>query len=223
MSSPTRSQYDEIIQDVEPVAQVTASSLKPPPARGILKKPSIKFEKECKSPRLKWDEASLLITEAQRGQAKMKIDEPKTPYVYYDPSKDPELQDSAMDDIDDMPPLALSEPAHLTPGAEASTARHQEDWVSDIESEDDETKHMTEEEREKHAQFEKKRAQHYNMREAMERARQLMDEEDEEDEAGDNDDAEAGANGVASSGSRRSAAKKSRRAIPPVPSLPTSH
>jgi protein phosphatase inhibitor 2 len=41
---------------------------------------------------LKWDEESLLVTEAMRGQAKMKIDEPRTPYIYYNPDTDPELQ-----------------------------------------------------------------------------------------------------------------------------------
>ncbi|KAK2756423.1 hypothetical protein FQN54_005315 [Arachnomyces sp. PD_36] len=40
------------------------------------------------SPRLKWDEANLYLTEQER-TAKMKIDEPKTPYApQYDPSAD---------------------------------------------------------------------------------------------------------------------------------------
>lgn len=39
-------------------------------------------------PRLKWDEANLYLTEQER-TAKMKIDEPKTPYApHYDPAED---------------------------------------------------------------------------------------------------------------------------------------
>ncbi|KAJ5165249.1 Protein phosphatase inhibitor 2 (IPP-2) [Penicillium coprophilum] len=42
-------------------------------------------------PRLKWDEANLYLTEQEK-TAKMKIDEPKTPYApHYDPSEDDEL------------------------------------------------------------------------------------------------------------------------------------
>ena len=42
------------------------------------------------SPRLKWDEANLYLTEQDR-TAKMKIDEPKTPYApHYDPTEDDE-------------------------------------------------------------------------------------------------------------------------------------
>ncbi|KKK22754.1 hypothetical protein P175DRAFT_0501657 [Aspergillus ochraceoroseus IBT 24754] len=42
------------------------------------------------SPRLKWDEANLYLTEQER-TAKMKIDEPKTPYApHYDPTEDEE-------------------------------------------------------------------------------------------------------------------------------------
>lgn len=33
--------------------------------------------------RLKWDEESLIITEAQKDST-MKIDEPKTPFIHYD-------------------------------------------------------------------------------------------------------------------------------------------
>lgn len=36
----------------------------------------------CTFIRLKWDEANLIITEAQKDST-MKIDEPKTPYVHY--------------------------------------------------------------------------------------------------------------------------------------------
>lgn len=58
------------------------------------------------SPRLKWDEANLYLTEQDRGMA-MKIDEPKTPYVkQYDPSEDAEemagidAKDLMVDELD---------------------------------------------------------------------------------------------------------------------------
>ena len=41
----------------------------------------------CRLLRLKWDEESLMITEAQKDST-MKIDEPKTPFVYYDHEND---------------------------------------------------------------------------------------------------------------------------------------
>ncbi|PYI30837.1 hypothetical protein BP00DRAFT_426067 [Aspergillus indologenus CBS 114.80] len=45
---------------------------------------------EENSPRLKWDEANLYLTEQEK-TAKMKIDEPKTPFApHYDPAEDEE-------------------------------------------------------------------------------------------------------------------------------------
>lgn len=90
------------------------------------------------SPRLKWDEANLYLTEQER-TAKMKIDEPKTPYApHYDPAEDDEeirleeaqeslidAQDVVVDELDrttkggrhkksvsedDIPDLELGEP-----------------------------------------------------------------------------------------------------------------
>ncbi len=42
------------------------------------------------SPRLKWDEANLYLTEQEKNST-MKIDEPKTPYAkHYDPAEEEE-------------------------------------------------------------------------------------------------------------------------------------
>ena len=50
------------------------------------------------SPRLKWDEANLYLTEQQRDST-MKITEPKTPYAQrYDPSEDDEEVSALMAD-----------------------------------------------------------------------------------------------------------------------------
>ncbi|KAJ5620882.1 hypothetical protein N7510_004866 [Penicillium lagena] len=96
------------------------------------------------SPRLKWDEANLYLTEQER-TAKMKIDEPKTPYApHYDPTEDEEelrlaeareslidAQDVVVDELDkttkggnhkkgvsedDIPDLELGEAEESTSG-----------------------------------------------------------------------------------------------------------
>ena len=58
-------------------------------------------EDEESSPRLKWDEANLYLTEQEKSST-MKIDEPKTPYAKkYDPSEDEEVE-SRMLDTDEL-------------------------------------------------------------------------------------------------------------------------
>ncbi|KAJ5947550.1 hypothetical protein N7466_000565 [Penicillium verhagenii] len=63
------------------------------------------------SPRLKWDEANLYLTEQER-TAKMKIDEPKTPYApHYDPAEDDEemRMEDAKDTLIDAQGLMVDE------------------------------------------------------------------------------------------------------------------
>lgn len=99
------------------------------------------------SPRLKWDEANLYLTEQER-TAKMKIDEPKTPYApHYDPAEDEEemrfedakialidAQDIVVDELDkgkpvhrkgvsedEIPDLELGEPEEAHNGLDNST------------------------------------------------------------------------------------------------------
>src|SRR5579862_3738059 len=51
------------------------------------------------SPRLKWDEANLYLTEQQKSST-MKINEPKTPYTRrYDPSEDPSDDEGGVDQM----------------------------------------------------------------------------------------------------------------------------
>lgn len=67
-------------------------------ARRPSRTPSAAGGDEGGSPRLKWDEANLYLTEQER-TATMKITEPKTPYArHYDPAADP----SDDDDDEDM-------------------------------------------------------------------------------------------------------------------------
>jgi protein phosphatase inhibitor 2 len=159
----------------------TQSSTKP---HGILKKQSDKTKKKAQ---LRWDEESLAITEAQRGQSKIKINEPKTPFIYYNPDDDPELNE-------DIPSLELGDSVQTN---QTTGNEHHQEWESESESEEEEEE-MDEEEKKRHEEFLKKRAQHYNMREAILRARQLMSyDEDDSDE--DEEDKE----------------------IPPVPPVPS--
>lgn len=110
---------------------------------------SLASDHDENSPRLKWDEANLYLTEQER-TAKMKIDEPKTPYApHYDPTEDDEqiqleeaqeslidVQDIVVDELDettkgghhkkgvsedDIPDLELGEPEDTPSTAADST------------------------------------------------------------------------------------------------------
>jgi protein phosphatase inhibitor 2 len=104
------------------------------------------------SPRLKWDEANLYLTEQQKSST-MKINEPKTPYTRrYDPTEDPSddengdamaldhpegaAEDSVMTGIDDIPGLDLGEPAEALPPLKEEASRIQVDADDDEEADD---------------------------------------------------------------------------------------
>lgn len=137
------------------------------------------------SPRLKWDEANLYLTEQQRDST-MKITEPKTPYAkQYDPAEDEEeiemlnaqeLKVDELDDmpktrkprIDDIPEFDLGEPelearSSHTPDSEKRVIV-EPDAEDDVGHHGEEFPHMTAEEREKHKKFEEMRKKHYEMK-----------------------------------------------------------
>jgi len=140
------------------------------------------------SPRLKWDEANLYLTEQERGHT-MKITEPKTPYAkQYDPGEDEEemsaldAENIMVDEVDmkkphqkpsreaDIPGLDLGEPEMETL-EHAATPESEKRVIVDTEmAPDDEGRHgeefpdMTPEEREKHKKFEEMRKKHYEMK-----------------------------------------------------------
>ncbi|KAH0377331.1 hypothetical protein KCU92_g9286, partial [Aureobasidium melanogenum] len=146
---------------------------------------------EHPSPRLKWDEGNLFLNESQMG-GKMKIDEPKTPYVgRYDPDEDEEPQninpdDLMVDELDkakvlegdapqkrkprevDIPDLDLGEPEQDT--IERRHSDSEKRVIVDPDQMDiDGARHgetpenIPQEEREKHEKFENMRKKHYEM------------------------------------------------------------
>jgi protein phosphatase inhibitor 2 len=138
------------------------------------------------SPRLKWDEANLYLTEQQRDST-MKIDEPKTPFAKrYDPAEDEaeisqlnasELVVDELDEVnlkkaakeDEIPSFDLGEPEMSAPLEHSHTPDSEKRVVVDVDMEDDgmhgeEPANMSAEEREKHHHFEMMRRKHYEMR-----------------------------------------------------------
>lgn len=134
------------------------------------------------SPRLKWDEANLYLTEQER-TPKMKIDEPKTPFAKgYDPTEDEaelrmlDVDDLIVDELEarrkvtpdvNIPDLDLGEPsaAHKLTRKESQSPKQVV-----VKEDDDESHHVpgdepeTPEEEEKHKKFEELRKKHYEMK-----------------------------------------------------------
>lgn len=138
------------------------------------------------SPRLKWDEANLYLTEQQRDST-MKITEPKTPYAkQYDPAEDEQevealnAEELMVDELDEkkgkkpnrddeIPGLDIGEPEE--PLLESvHTPESERRVIVDPEVAGDEGRHgedllaMSAEEREKHKKFEEARKKHYEMK-----------------------------------------------------------
>ncbi|KKK21514.1 hypothetical protein AOCH_006644 [Aspergillus ochraceoroseus] len=164
------------------------------------------------SPRLKWDEANLYLTEQER-TAKMKIDEPKTPYApHYDPTEDEEemrlaeaqeslidAQGLVVDELDrdkpeiaaaahkrvmedDIPELELGEPEEESHRSD----KHVVVGTDQVNGDDGEVSKdglmTTAETKEKHRQFEQQRRRHYEMRNIKELLAHPEVDEMEEDE-----------------------------------------
>ncbi|KAF2801764.1 uncharacterized protein BDZ99DRAFT_217306 [Mytilinidion resinicola] len=144
-------------------------------------------EADENSPRLKWDEANLYLTEQERDST-MKITEPKTPYArQYEPSEDEEelqtlnAEDLVVDELDrakvqkkprmdDIPDFDLGEP-ELEAG-NSHTPDSEKRVIVDVDPNGEgesghhgeEPLHMTPEELEKHRKFEALRRKHYEMK-----------------------------------------------------------
>ncbi|KAF2448418.1 hypothetical protein P171DRAFT_428497 [Karstenula rhodostoma CBS 690.94] len=158
------------------------------------------------SPKLKWDEANLYLTEQQRDST-MKITEPKTPYAkQYDPTEDEEevemlnAEELRVDELDkpkkrkpkmdDIPDFDLGEPELEANDSRTPESERRVIVDPDVPGETghhdgDEFAHMTPEEREKHVKFEQLRKKHYEMRNVKDLLGHpdAMDE-DEDDQVG---------------------------------------
>ncbi|KAF2689025.1 hypothetical protein K458DRAFT_123033 [Lentithecium fluviatile CBS 122367] len=158
------------------------------------------------SPRLKWDEANLYLTEQERDST-MKITEPKTPYArQYDPAEDEEevamldadsIKVDELDDkpktrkprMDDIPDFDLGEPelearTSHTPESE-KRVMVEPDAEVEASHHGEEFLNMTPEEREKHKKFEELRKKHYEMKnvKGLLGHPEMIDEDDEEQPA----------------------------------------
>ncbi|KAI9179599.1 hypothetical protein H9P43_004927 [Blastocladiella emersonii ATCC 22665] len=199
------------------------------------------------SSHLRWDEETIRLHDAERG-TRMKIDEPKTPYVHHDTS----MED--LDALGGVPPLELAEAmdlgsADLVPSAIAggnrvpSSADSDGGWSDDghdaargrrgsagasggdsSESEDDENDPEAADRKRKFAMM---RAQHYNMKEALARAKwdaeHEDDEDDEEEETDESQDSEFENEDDAEMTDDDGGETRPRRRrpkVPPIPPLP---
>ncbi|KAF2272659.1 uncharacterized protein EI97DRAFT_436746 [Westerdykella ornata] len=160
------------------------------------------------SPRLKWDEANLYLTEQQRDST-MKITEPKTPYAkQYDPAEDEaememldaeNIQVDELDHkkparkprIDDIPDFDLGEPEleakpHHSPESEKRVIVDEHAaGEEDVGHHGEEWANMTPEEQEKHRKFEEMRRKHYemkNVKNLLGHPENLDDEDDDSQE-----------------------------------------
>lgn len=179
------------------------------------------------SPRLKWDEANLYLTEQQKSST-MKITEPKTPYAkQYDPAEDEaelrilDASDLVVDELDgpiqgsavsprakkgkfgafreeDIPDFELGEPETSVPRGHASPKQV---VVVDDENEgqDEDLEPQTPEEEEKHRKFAEMRKRHYEMKDVKDLLGHPEALAEDEDDDGDVElkDADA-SNGVSS-------------------------
>ncbi|KAJ1985298.1 hypothetical protein H4R34_000119 [Dimargaris verticillata] len=187
--------------------------------KGILKKDPASSQHE-KANRLKWDEDSLMLTEAQK-DSKMKITEPKTPFVHYN------MDEEMYDEMEEMT-LATPSPTKRNPSPKfdsRNAASSGSEWEEDEDM-------IPEEAKEKHHHFQKMRAKHYNMKEAFVKPTELEDLDDDEDDANndnesdeDDDEDQMAQDEETSRNTERCLAQSSRSptgTLPPVPVVPTN-
>lgn len=174
---------ENTLKNAGPAAHRRSSSN--PRGPGSRRQSGTSVQADENSPRLKWDEANLYLTEQQRDST-MKITEPKTPYAkQYDPMEDEEeiemlnaeeLKVDELDDkpktrkpkINDIPDFDLGESEFVDHQSHTPESEKRVIVEPDVEGEPghhgEEFPHMTPEEREKHRKFEELRKKHYEMK-----------------------------------------------------------
>lgn len=156
-----------------------AENLLKKPAKGILKTSSSfdHAETNKNAQDIKWDEMNILQTlhPPDKDYGHMKIDEPKTPYSYYEENASEETA-RGQDTLD----------AELLAKKINLSAKTPPKALIEAESEEEEEEEEeTEEERAQRTAFEYKRKMHYNEFYAVKLARKLLAEECEEEEEED--------------------------------------
>ena len=152
------------------------------------------------SPRLKWDEANLYLTEQEKSST-MKITEPKTPFApKYDPREDVDEEEDGDERqgpnrsstmlSDDIPSLDIGEPEEAIPQPPAADEDLHRRGVEKQVVVEEAADHMNEpppftneeEEEEKHRKFAELRKKHYEMKGALGLPSVSIPEDDEEKE-----------------------------------------
>ncbi|CAG2116753.1 unnamed protein product [Medioppia subpectinata] len=159
-------------------------NLQKKPSKGILKSSSsFEQQNECQTqPKqeqstdkdIKWDEMNILQTlhPADKDYGHMKIEEPKTPYNYYNDTTDGDLDLHALD-ADALAARFAERAAELPAVLKESDNESEEDFEN-----------LTEEEKKKRKEFEVKRKMHYNEFQAVKLARKLLEQEDDDEDDG---------------------------------------
>ncbi|GFQ87458.1 protein phosphatase inhibitor 2 [Trichonephila clavata] len=158
---------------------IMTENLKKKPAKGILKTSSSQEQAESnKSADIKWDEMNILQTlhPPDKDYGHMKIDEPKTPYSYYEDKTGEEISGHGADTLDAN---LLAKKIDLCSDKDMKPA------VLDSPSDEEIDEEETEEERAQRSAFEYKRKMHYNEFYAVKLARKLIDKDDDDDEEED--------------------------------------
>jgi len=185
------------------------------PPKGILKNQTVEGH-ERQGPNLHWDEANLYLNEESR-DVRMKITEPKTPYVRYNPETDEVMNLTSIPGFElgvpeepGSPPL----PSNSTGSSSAPSSRHSSfssrpdaagsrrssdagekkvDIVLDETqphggiSSDEGMENMDEEAREKHRLFKNMRKSHYGNEAEAMKRAQALMQNEQEDEEAEED------------------------------------
>ncbi|KAJ8356816.1 hypothetical protein SKAU_G00196100 [Synaphobranchus kaupii] len=131
----------------------------------------------------KWDEMNILATyhPADKDYGLMKIDEPSTPY---NRMVGDEEDEGALSDSDSNTALTADDLARKLAEAEGAQPRfmREEEEEEEEESSEEEEEQLSPEEQAKKKHFQMMRKMHYNEGLNIKMARQLIEEEDDEDE-----------------------------------------